>query len=80
MEGSRQKSDGQKLVTPFVAFVMQHAEIMLSSCLFFPEIAVCGFREKCLAWTGKNNIVHALPRLAEDFAARAAFLSPDNWD
>jgi hypothetical protein len=43
------------------------------------ENAVCGFREKCLAWIGKNNIVHALPRLAEEeFAARAAFLFPDD--
>src|ERR1700730_4290808 len=43
--------------------------------------AVFGFREKCVAWSRKNYIVHALPRLAEeDFAARAAFLSPDYWD
>jgi hypothetical protein len=46
---------------------------------FFQRIAFSASQEKCLAWPGKNNIVHALPRLAEeDSSARAAFLSPDN--
>jgi len=67
---------------PVPAFEMQRAEIMLNCFSVFPlEIAVCGFREKCLARIAKTNIVHALPRLAEEeFAARAAFLSPDDWD
>ena len=47
--------------------------------LFSREIAGYRFREKCLACLWKNNIVPALPRLAEEEpAARAAFLSPDN--
>ena len=52
VERSRQEPAGQRLVTPFIAFVMQHAEIMLSSCLFFPGnrgLRVSG-KMSCVDW------------------------------
>jgi hypothetical protein len=72
--------DAKPRASPTGAFsdatVLNCATFLVS---FFQGIAFSAFQEKCLAWPWKNNIVHALPRLAEeDLSARAAFLSPNN--